>query len=34
MYEQITGMPFTPGEEPIAARIARNLKPYAVPPSR
>jgi phosphoribosylaminoimidazole-succinocarboxamide synthase len=30
MYEQITGRPFTPGEEPIAARIARNLRPYAL----
>jgi len=30
MYEQITGQPFRPGEEPIAARIARNLRPYAL----
>jgi phosphoribosylaminoimidazole-succinocarboxamide synthase len=30
MYEQITGKAFVPGEEPIAARIARNLKPYAL----
>ena len=34
MYEQITGKPFVPGEEPIASRIARNLKPYALEPSR
>ena len=34
MYEQITGNAFVPGEEPIAARIARNLKPYALSPSR
>jgi phosphoribosylaminoimidazole-succinocarboxamide synthase len=34
MYEQITGTPFKPGEEPIAARIARNLKPYALKPAR
>ena len=34
MYEQITGKPFKPGEEPIASRIARNLKPYALEPSR
>ena len=34
MYEQITGRAFVPGEEPIAARIARNLKPYALSPSR
>ena len=34
MYEQITGKPFKPGEEPIASRIARNLKPYALAPSR
>ena len=34
MYERITGTAFKPGEEPIAARIARNLKPYALKPSR
>jgi phosphoribosylaminoimidazole-succinocarboxamide synthase len=30
MYEQITGVAFRPGAEPIAARIAENLKSYAV----
>ena len=30
MYEQITGRNFIPGEEPIVARIERNLKPYTV----
>jgi len=34
MYEQITGKAFVPGQEPIAVRIARNLKPYALSPSR
>ena len=34
MYEQITGKSFKPGEEPIVDRIARNLKSYALPPSR
>ncbi|HXD43670.1 MAG TPA: phosphoribosylaminoimidazolesuccinocarboxamide synthase [Pseudolabrys sp.] len=34
MYEQITGKSFKPGEQPIGARIARNLKPYALSPSR
>ena len=34
MYEQITGQAFKPGEQPIAARIARNLKPYALSPPR
>jgi phosphoribosylaminoimidazole-succinocarboxamide synthase len=27
-YEQLTGQPFTPGEQPVAARIARNLQAY------
>lgn len=30
MYESIMRKPFQPGEEPVAARIARNLAPYAV----
>lgn len=30
MYEQITGTAFRPGAEPVAARIAGSLKPYAV----
>lgn len=30
MYEQITGETFKPGEEPIAKRIEKNLRPYAV----
>jgi len=34
MYERITGTAFKPGELPIAARIARNLQPYALKPSR
>jgi phosphoribosylaminoimidazole-succinocarboxamide synthase len=34
MFEQITGQPFKPGEQPIAARIARNLQPYALAASR
>jgi phosphoribosylaminoimidazole-succinocarboxamide synthase len=34
MYEQITGKTFVPGEQPITARIARNLKPYALTSSR
>jgi phosphoribosylaminoimidazole-succinocarboxamide synthase len=29
MYEQITGATFQPGAEPVAARIAGNLKSYA-----
>lgn len=29
MYEQITGEAFEPGEEPVAARIERNLQEYA-----
>jgi len=33
MYERITGTAFKPGELPIAARIARNLQPYALKPS-
>jgi phosphoribosylaminoimidazole-succinocarboxamide synthase len=34
MYEQITGKAFVPGEQPIAERIGRNLKAYALTPSR
>ena len=34
MYERITGTAFKPGELPIAERIARNLQPYALKPSR
>ena len=34
MYERITGAAFKPGEEPISARIERNLKPYALKLSR
>lgn len=34
MYEQITGKPFRPAEQPIAARIAGNLKAYALTPAR
>ena len=34
MYEQITGQTFKPGEEPIAARIDRNLRPYALNAAR
>ena len=34
MYERITGTAFKPGEEPIAARIERNLRPYALERSR
>lgn len=34
MYEQITGTAFKPGAEPVAARIADNLKPYAIKPAR
>ena len=30
MYEQITGVTFTPGEEPILPRIERNLVAYSV----
>ena len=30
MYEKITGEKFVPGEEPILARLERNLKQYAV----
>lgn len=30
MYEQITGTAFKPGAEPVAARIADNLRPYAI----
>ena len=30
MYEQITGQPFVPGEEPIVPRIESNLKQYAL----
>ncbi len=30
MYEQITGGKFIAGEEPALARIAKNLKPYAI----
>ncbi len=30
MYEQITGKTFEPGEEPVIARIEKNLKPFAV----
>jgi phosphoribosylaminoimidazole-succinocarboxamide synthase len=30
MYEQITGKKFAPGEQPIAPRIERNVKPYAI----
>ena len=30
MYEQITGKKFVPGEVPVAARLKRNLKPYAL----
>jgi phosphoribosylaminoimidazole-succinocarboxamide synthase len=30
MYEQITGQSFVPGEEPIVARIVKNLEPYAI----
>ncbi|TSC63394.1 MAG: phosphoribosylaminoimidazole-succinocarboxamide synthase [Parcubacteria group bacterium Athens0416_74] len=29
MYEQITGQAFEPGEEPIVARIEKNLRPFA-----
>ena len=34
MYEQITGAAFRPGAEPVAARIAGNLKLYAVKRAR
>ena len=30
MYEQITGEPFKPGDEPIIKRIEKNLKTYAI----
>jgi phosphoribosylaminoimidazole-succinocarboxamide synthase len=29
MYEQVTGQAFEPGEEPIVARIEKNLRPFA-----
>ncbi|MEI9804670.1 MAG: phosphoribosylaminoimidazolesuccinocarboxamide synthase [Pseudolabrys sp.] len=34
MYEQITAQPSGPAAEPIAARIAGNLKSYAIKPAR
>jgi phosphoribosylaminoimidazole-succinocarboxamide synthase len=30
MYEQITGTPFVPAEQPVEARIAHAMKPYAL----